>query len=263
MSKTKMLAAREFIYDKNYDEARAILKTIDHPTARKWLVKLDKIDPPLATPTIQESANEAKPARRRHNPRLRLFLITVIVSLVAILAWVWVAKQPSLLTLAVASFISCVAAGLQQRPHKRQSRVRKNTRRRNPVSRFAAQPGEFDGIQFRSQLEIRFAAELKSRQIRYEYEKERLGKGRYQVDFYLPDLKCWVEVKGVFQARDNYVLQEVAESLRRRREKVFVYMPDKVFRVEPNGFVPLSHHELWNALGSNRIAQPMTMLRAN
>ena len=45
MSKQKLLAARELIKEKNYDEARAILKTIDHPTAKEWLAKLDRIAP--------------------------------------------------------------------------------------------------------------------------------------------------------------------------------------------------------------------------
>lgn len=45
MSRNKMLAAKELIQEKRYDEARAILQTIDHPTAREWLAKLDKIAP--------------------------------------------------------------------------------------------------------------------------------------------------------------------------------------------------------------------------
>lgn len=46
MSKTKFLAAQELIKEKKYDEARAILTTIDHPTAERWLAKLDEIAPP-------------------------------------------------------------------------------------------------------------------------------------------------------------------------------------------------------------------------
>lgn len=45
MSKQKMLAAKELIQEKRYDEARMILKTVDHPTAKLWLEKLDKIAP--------------------------------------------------------------------------------------------------------------------------------------------------------------------------------------------------------------------------
>ena len=45
MSKQKLSAARELIREKHYDEARAILKTVDHPTAKQWLAKLDQIAP--------------------------------------------------------------------------------------------------------------------------------------------------------------------------------------------------------------------------
>ena len=40
MSKAKFAAAKELIDEKKYDEARNILKTIDHPTAREWENKL-------------------------------------------------------------------------------------------------------------------------------------------------------------------------------------------------------------------------------
>jgi hypothetical protein len=45
MSKAKLLAARELIKEKEYEEARTLLKGIDHPTAKKWLDKLDEISP--------------------------------------------------------------------------------------------------------------------------------------------------------------------------------------------------------------------------
>lgn len=45
MSKAKFEAAKELINEKQYDQARAILLTIDHPTAQKWLEKLDQIAP--------------------------------------------------------------------------------------------------------------------------------------------------------------------------------------------------------------------------
>ncbi|GIK67166.1 MAG: hypothetical protein BroJett018_49600 [Chloroflexota bacterium] len=46
MSREALLEARELIKAKRYDEARFILKSIDHPTAREWLAKLDQIAPP-------------------------------------------------------------------------------------------------------------------------------------------------------------------------------------------------------------------------
>jgi SPP1 gp7 family putative phage head morphogenesis protein len=51
MSKAKMLAAKELILEKKYAEARKILEGIDHPTARKWLEKLEKLDNFAPVPT--------------------------------------------------------------------------------------------------------------------------------------------------------------------------------------------------------------------
>lgn len=45
MSQVKMQAARELIEEKRYEEARAILKTVDDPLAQKWLSKLNKTSP--------------------------------------------------------------------------------------------------------------------------------------------------------------------------------------------------------------------------
>ncbi len=45
MSKAKMRQARDLIERKQYDEARAILLTVDHPRARQWLAQLDKQQP--------------------------------------------------------------------------------------------------------------------------------------------------------------------------------------------------------------------------
>jgi len=57
----------------------------------------------------------------------------------------------------------------------------------------------FDGIQFRSKTEARWAAFFKACGIRYEYEKEGYDLGGvicYLPDFWLPDLNRWFEVKG-------------------------------------------------------------------
>lgn len=47
MSKAKFAAAKELIEQKRYDEARAILKTIDDPLAAKWLLRLNELSPAL------------------------------------------------------------------------------------------------------------------------------------------------------------------------------------------------------------------------
>jgi hypothetical protein len=43
--KGQMLIAKNLIQQKRYDEAHAILKTIQHPMAEKWLAKLEQIHP--------------------------------------------------------------------------------------------------------------------------------------------------------------------------------------------------------------------------
>ena len=54
MSKAKFEAVKELIQTKQYTEARTLLKTIDHATARQWEAKLDRLSPPPepATKTI-------------------------------------------------------------------------------------------------------------------------------------------------------------------------------------------------------------------
>src|SRR5262245_24815228 len=44
-AKDDLLRARDLIKAKHYDEARAILKTIDHPTAQDWLNKINQVAP--------------------------------------------------------------------------------------------------------------------------------------------------------------------------------------------------------------------------
>jgi len=44
MSKEKLAAAKQFIQEKQYREARIILESTDHPKANEWLAKLPKPD---------------------------------------------------------------------------------------------------------------------------------------------------------------------------------------------------------------------------
>ena len=117
----------------------------------------------------------------------------------------------------------------------------------------SAVPGIFKGVQFRSQLEIRFATELESRGIRWVYESERLSEGNYLVDFYLPDLKTWVEVKGRFEPRDDYLLKEVAAFLKQERsERLFVYTQNKCFAVHSTRFTEIKRSNFWDRLLASR-----------
>ena len=56
----------------------------------------------------------------------------------------------------------------------------------------------YDGYRFRSRLEARWAVFFNTLGISYEYEKEGfdLDGTYYLPDFWLPEQKCWIEVKG-------------------------------------------------------------------
>lgn len=92
MSKAKFEAARELIREKKYDEARAILKTTDHPQTKDWLAKLDKIDPPLPdfpvqVPTPNTLPDKFEPLRFADDEKmswnpLAIVLIVVTVGLI-------------------------------------------------------------------------------------------------------------------------------------------------------------------------------------
>ncbi|MEW6577610.1 MAG: hypothetical protein AB1435_00280 [Chloroflexota bacterium] len=117
----------------------------------------------------------------------------------------------------------------------------------------AATESIYRGAFMRSRLEVSFAQELDRRGIAWQYEPERIGGGRYLVDFHLPDCKCWVEVKGRFEARDDLLLPNVANHLRTERgERLFLFMRARAFRVTWRGFEPLSLDEFWAALQDTR-----------
>lgn len=113
-----------------------------------------------------------------------------------------------------------------------------------------ARPGIYKGIQMRSQLEIRFAAELDERGIKWIYEGEALSESSYLVDFFLPDLGTWVEVKGRFEARDKQVLPLVAKYLKtERKQRLLVYTgAGKCCVVNPSGFREIERKNFWSEL---------------
>lgn len=112
-----------------------------------------------------------------------------------------------------------------------------------------ARPGIYKGISMRSQLEIRFAAELDERNIRWFYESEALGDAGYLVDFYLPDLGVWVEVKGTIIAKDRQVLPEVARHLKQTRShRLMMYMQSKAYVINPSGFREIEARLFWDEL---------------
>ena len=66
MAQEQLTAARDLIKAKQYQQARQVLKGVDHPTARTWLAKLDEIAPegPEDDPFSVFDAPAARPAVR-------------------------------------------------------------------------------------------------------------------------------------------------------------------------------------------------------
>ena len=112
-----------------------------------------------------------------------------------------------------------------------------------------ARPGTFKGVFMRSQLEIRFASECEERGIRWVYESKSLGESAYLVDFYLPEHRAWVEVKGRFSAHDRQLLPGVARSLRDdQQERLFIYTQGKCYKVDPGGMKEIDQQAFWREL---------------
>lgn len=126
---------------------------------------------------------------------------------------------------------------------KRAPRVQRGKRTKLSIS------SVHQGYEMRSLLEVHFAQELDRRGITWRYEPERIGAGHYLVDFYLPDLGCWVEVKGRYEPRDSLLLPNVAINLKRDRgERLFLYMERKAYRIDARSFIELTHDDFWAAL---------------
>lgn len=94
MSKKQFDAAKELIDRRQYAEARAILKTIDHPTARAWETKLDQRDPSTQSfdssvyvpPPPIGSPPETPPAKdSRFRPTTGCLIIVAIIAVVYML----------------------------------------------------------------------------------------------------------------------------------------------------------------------------------
>lgn len=81
MSTAKFDAVRELINEKNYEEARALLKTIDHPTAREWETQLNKVAPP---PIASFMTEPAKTVQKRPNFRLGCIGLLLVIIFVLI-----------------------------------------------------------------------------------------------------------------------------------------------------------------------------------
>ncbi|MFN8371715.1 MAG: hypothetical protein U0694_02400 [Anaerolineae bacterium] len=109
-------------------------------------------------------------------------------------------------------------------------------------------PGIYKGTPMRSQGEIAFATELDARRIRWQYEAGALGRSKYVVDFYLPDYRCWVDIrKSRPNQRDTVILSSVADTIWRERsqERLFVILPDGALLINPEGMRNLTYDDFW------------------
>lgn len=74
---------------------------------------------------------------------------------------------------------------------------------------------EYNGYRFRSRLEARWAVFFDTLGIKYEYEPEGfdLDGVYYLPDFWLPDIKTWVEVKGVMRKEDSEKINKFIDKI--------------------------------------------------
>ncbi len=80
----------------------------------------------------------------------------------------------------------------------------------------------YDGYRFRSRLEARWAVFFKTLGIPYKYEKEGydLDGTYYLPDFWLPEQKCWIEIKGQHPTNEEHKKCELLTEL--TQSKVFI-----------------------------------------
>ncbi|HAR34367.1 MAG TPA: hypothetical protein DCR95_09875 [Desulfobacter sp.] len=75
---------------------------------------------------------------------------------------------------------------------------------------------QYSGYKFRSRLEARWAVFFDAAGIKYQYEPQGYEVGinnrkKYLPDFFLPDTKTWVEVKGDIQGTDFQKLADAVD----------------------------------------------------
>jgi len=98
------------------------------------------------------------------------------------------------------------------------------------MERIKAIPTWYKGIQYRSKLEAEWAKFFDYLGIPYLYESEggyELSDGtKYCPDFYLPDSKQWVEVKGIMTQTDEHKIEQFCKDT---EQDIVVALPDGEF----------------------------------
>jgi len=75
-------------------------------------------------------------------------------------------------------------------------------------------PTEYNGTKFKSRLEANVAYFLDGLKIEWQYEPQSflLKIGHYMPDFYLPQLRTWIEVKGKIDKKAWQTIQELSKT---------------------------------------------------
>lgn len=83
---------------------------------------------------------------------------------------------------------------------------------------------QYAGCRFRSRIEARHAVFFDALKVRWDYEPEGFdlgATGRYLPDFFLPELNCWVEIKGQVPGAGERVKAEVLAQ--QSQQSVFIF----------------------------------------
>lgn len=72
---------------------------------------------------------------------------------------------------------------------------------------------DYNGLKFRSRLEARWAVFFETLRIKYDYEVEgfQIDNTKYLPDFYLPELKYWIEIKPYLTEENTRKMRVFAE----------------------------------------------------
>jgi hypothetical protein len=111
----------------------------------------------------------------------------------------------------------------------------------------------YDGHRFRSRLEARWAVFFNALNIRYEYEKEGFDLDGlwYLPDFWLPDQKCWIEIKGATTEDDFEKASRLFHHQLRIDRSIRVFMLFEIPSFDFSGQMPACYEALeFNTLES-------------
>ena len=103
--KAKLQAARVLIEEKRYQEARALLRGVNHPTAVDWILKIDKL-----TGDAQRAATPVKTKSGTRYLLGGLSLFAFVVFVIALLAALSARNYSEQLTGGIIALVSVLAA---------------------------------------------------------------------------------------------------------------------------------------------------------